>query len=78
MGTIRLTAGSPNSTATVTTTAARAGNSMVFVSYMLPSGTPGVIFVRDSDISNGSFIIKSNSTTDTSYVNWWVISHSPY
>mgnify|MGYP006275234485 CR=1 FL=1 len=77
MGTIQL-----NSTGSITinTTAARAANSMVFVSYMyVPNpANAGFIYVRDSDISNGSFILRSTNTADNNYVNWWIIANAQY
>lgn len=75
-----------NGSVTINTTAARQNNSMVFVCHMFPSGvvpsgpsgTPGFLYVRNTEINDGSFTIKSTSATDNSFVNWWVTANSQY
>ena len=65
---------------TINTTAARAANSIVFVSYMyVPNpGNAGFIYVRDTEISDGSFILRSTNAADNNYVNWWIVANSQY
>jgi len=61
-------------TITITTTAVTA-SSIIFVSVNTAGGTPGILSVPNSSrIPGTSFAIVSQSGSDTSTVNWWIIN----
>lgn len=70
IGTATLVAG----TVTVATTAVTA-SSIIFISRNTPGGTVGDLSVPSGSIvAATSFDIASDSNTDTSTVNWWIIN----
>lgn len=66
IGTTRLINGS-----IIVNTAACTPTSFVFVSYSGTQSNPG--FITSTDVTSGSFRILSTSTTDSSYVNWFIV-----
>ena len=72
-GTATLVAG----TKTVATTFV-AATSIILISRNTPGGTPGNLSVPVASITAGtSFVINSDSGTDTSTVNWVIINVEP-
>jgi hypothetical protein len=66
MGTTRLVNGS-----VIVNTSACTPTSFVFVSYSGIPSNPG--FITSTDVTTGAFRIVSTSTTDSSYVNWFIV-----
>lgn len=70
VGTATLSSG----TITVNTTAVTA-NSIIFISRNTPGGTLGNLSVPSASITAGtSFVINSDSGSETSTVNWWIVN----
>jgi hypothetical protein len=57
-----------------TTEASASAGCSVFLSNILPGGTPGIPY--QASMSNGSFTIKSTSSSDTSTVVWLMVRFS--
>ena len=68
VGTAALVAG----TVTVSTTSVSAA-SKIFVTHATPGGTMGHLS-QGTIVAGTSFVINSNSGTDTSTVNWWIVN----
>ncbi len=71
---VRGTATLVGGTVTVNTSSIRTGD-LIFTSRNTPGGSPGFISAPVASIVDStSFVINSSSGTDTSTVNWWIIT----